>query len=216
MKASNTIALSRWIKDNRSKTIMDDFYRPVRNYSERINLHEFIADTQNLEMEPIDYLEFGVCGGHSFFWWMEKNQHPGSKFFGFDTFEGLPENWGPFKKGDMNAGLPELTDKRGKFYKGLFQQTLFPFLDEYDLNNGRRKVIHMDADLFSSTLYTLTSLARYLKEGDIIFFDEFNVPDHEFAAFTYFTQSYYIDFELLGAVNNYYQVAMKVKPGRME
>ena len=68
----------------------------------------------------------------------------------------------------------------------------------------------MDADLFSSTLFVLTSLANYLKEGDIVMFDEFNVPNHEFMAFKYFTESYYIKFELIGAVNNYYQVAFKV------
>jgi O-methyltransferase len=208
--ASNTIALSKWIKDNRKKGIMDDFYRPVRNYSDRIKLHEYIAKNENLCGLAIDYLEFGVCGGNSFFWWMEKNQDPESKFFGFDTFEGLPENWGPFKKGEMNAGIPDLKDKRGRFFKGLFQDTLFPFLDEYNLHNQRKKIIHMDADLYSSTLFALTSLARYLKSGDIILFDEFNVPNHEFAAFNHFVSSYYIKYELLGAVNNYYQVAIKI------
>ena len=211
MMASNTIALSRWIKDHRRKGIMDDFYRPVRKYSDRINLYNYIAESQNLQDTAIDYLEFGVCGGSSFFWWMEKNKHAGSKFFGFDSFEGLPEQWGPYSKGDMKAGLPELKDQRGKFYKGYFQQSLFPFLKEYDLDNGRRKLIHMDADLYSSTLFVLTSIARHLKPGDIILFDEFNVPNHEFAAFTQFTSSFYIDYELLGAVNNYYQIAIIIK-----
>jgi O-methyltransferase len=211
MMASNTIALSRWIKDNRRKGIMDDFYRPVRKYNDREKLHEYIATTEQLQNEPIDYLEFGVCGGTSFFWWLAKNNNAESRFFGFDTFEGLPEAWGPFQKGSMSAGIPEIEDKRASFHKGLFQDTLFPFLDAYNLNNGRRKVIHMDADLFSSTLFTLTSLARYIKPGDIILFDEFNVPNHEFAAFNYFVNSFYIKYELLGAVNNYYQVAVKIK-----
>jgi O-methyltransferase len=211
MMASNTIALSRWIKNNRRKGILDDFYRPVRKYNDRVKLHQYIAQNEDLETTVIDYLEFGVCGGTSFFWWLEKNKNPDSKFFGFDTFEGLPENWGPYKKGDMSAGLPELKDIRGKFYKGFFQETLFPFLDEYNLNNGRRKLIHMDADLYSSTLFVLTSIARYLQPGDIILFDEFNVPNHEFAAFNQFAGSFYVKYELLGAVNNYYQIAIKIK-----
>lgn len=210
MMASNTIALSRWIKDHHRNGIMNDFYRPVRNYNDRIKLHEYLVSTEQLVNEKIDYLEFGVCGGNSFFWWLEQNTHPDSAFFGFDTFEGLPENWGPFKKGDMNAGVPELKDGRAKFYKGLFQDTLFPYLDEYNLNNDRRKIIHMDADLYSSTLFVLTSLARYLKPGDIIMFDEFNVPNHEFAAFNQFSSSFYIKYQLLGAVNNYYQIAIKI------
>ena len=68
----------------------------------------------------------------------------------------------------------------------------------------------MDADIYSATLYTLTSLAPYLKKGDIIFFDEFAVPTHEFKAFTDFTQSFYIDFKLIAAANNYYFSVFKV------
>ncbi len=210
MMMSNTIALSRWIKDNQRKGIMDDFYKPVRNYSNREKLFDYILQKEGLDKQAVDYLEFGVCGGHSFEWWLQHNINNDSRFFGFDTFEGLPEDWGSFKKGSMNAGVPQLADSRGKFYKGLFQDTLFPFLDEYNLSNGRRKVIHMDADLFSATLFALTSLARFIKPGDIILFDEFNVPNHEFAAWQYFTQSFYVKYELLGAVNNYYQVVVKI------
>ena len=42
------------------------------------------------------------------------------------------------------------------------------------------------------------------KSGDIILFDEFNVPNHEYSVFKIFNESFYIDFELIGAVNNYY------------
>jgi hypothetical protein len=57
----------------------------------------------------------------------------------------------------------------------------------------------------------LTTLAPFIKKGDILFFDEFNVPMHEFKAFTEWVSSFYIDYEVLGAVNNFYQVAIKIK-----
>jgi hypothetical protein len=41
-------------------------------------------------------------------------------------------------------------------------------------------------------------------------FDEFNVPNHEFFAFDIFVKSYYIKYEVLGGVNNYYQTAIKI------
>ena len=69
----------------------------------------------------------------------------------------------------------------------------------------------LDADLYTATLFVLTSLAPFLKKDDIIFFDEFVVPTHEFMAYHQFINSYYFDLELLGAANNYYFVAFKVK-----
>ena len=159
---------------------------------------------------PVNYLEFGVASGQSFNWFMSQNSHTHSRFYGFDTFDGLPEDWGPFKKGAFsnNNEVPLIKDHRGKFLKGLFQQTVPAFLPELD--NSQRNVLMMDADLWSATLYVLTSFAPFIKKGDIIFFDEFVVPTHEFKAFLDFTQSYYINLELVAAANNYYFVAFKV------
>ena len=69
----------------------------------------------------------------------------------------------------------------------------------------------MDADLYTSTLYVLTMLDSYLKPGDIVLFDEFGVPTHEFLAFNNYTSSYQRKFELIGAANNYFFTAFKVK-----
>jgi O-methyltransferase len=78
------------------------------------------------------------------------------------------------------------------------------------LNNEKRNIIMMDADLYSATLYTLTSLAPFPKTGDIIFFDEFAVPTHEFKAFHDFVQSYYSNLKPIAAANNYYFIGFKV------
>src|SRR5690606_29068086 len=123
---------------------------------------------------------------------------------------GLPENWGPFKKGSFGTGnkVPDIDDVRIKFYSGLFQQTVPGFAKE--LANDKRNVIMLDADLFSATLYALTTMAPYLKKGDILFFDEFAVPTHEFKAYEHFVQSYYVQPELIAAANNYYFVAFKM------
>jgi hypothetical protein len=157
------------------------------------------------------YFEFGVAGGHSFRWWLERNKHPESRFFGFDTFEGLPEKWGAFEKGSMAYALESLqiNDERASFHKGLFQQTLVPFLENYQA--GQKKLIHIDSDLFSAALFVLTQWYRLLKPGDILLFDEFAVPQHEFLAFKIFTESFYVSYDVIGAANNYLFVAVRIK-----
>ncbi|MCX6303302.1 MAG: class I SAM-dependent methyltransferase [Bacteroidia bacterium] len=208
---SNTISLSKWIAQQDKNNILNDFYTAKRDYSKRYILYQYVIEKLNIRNEPFDFLEFGVCGGYSFKWWISNCLHPEIRFYGFDTFEGLPENWGTFKKGDMIADVPNVNDSRAKFIKGLFQESVPDFLLNHNLRNGKRKVIHMDADLFSSTLFALTTLGPYLKRGDVLFFDEFNVPNHEFYAYKIFCNSYYIKTKLMGAVNNYYQVALIIE-----
>ncbi len=202
--------LSKW----RSSTVVkgyNDWYQRSWDYSRREKLYDAVSTQENLDNEPLDYFEFGVCGGTSFKYWLNRNKNPDSQFFGFDTFEGLPEAYGDFTKGSMRFALEELNilDTRASFYKGLFQDTLVPFLDTYQ--NGKRKVVHMDADIFSATLFTFSQLHRFFNDGDIILFDEFAVPTHEFRAFDIYTSSFYINYEVIAAANNYLFLAIKIK-----
>lgn len=205
----HVIRLSRWIS-NTPVHGLNDFYSPFRDYAKRYQMYQYLLDYEKLKDEPIDYLEFGVSAAHSFRWWVKNNLHPNSRFIGFDTFEGLPEKWGQFEKGSMSATIPIIEGSRHEFIKGLFQDTLPSFLKRGSLTDGKRKIIHLDADLFSSTLFALTSLHPSLKPGDILIFDEFNVPSHEFKAFMDYVDSFYVKYEVLAAVNNYFQVAVKV------
>lgn len=200
--------LSRWI-DVHKREGYSDFCTGKFDYNKRYNLYRHVIAEEKLNDE-IDYLEFGVAKGHSFRWWAANITHPKARFFGFDTFTGLPEDWGHFKKGDMsgNNEPPLMDDVRCRFYQGLFQQTLPSFIRSYI--PGKRRVIMMDADLFSSTLYALTALHPLLTRGDIIIFDEFNVPLHEFKAFRHWLSAYYITYQVLGSVNNFHQVAIKI------
>lgn len=200
--------LSEWRKKHNDHAI-NDFYSSNWDYSKRYVLYEKIFALENLS-GPVNYLEFGVAQGLSFKWWLEHNRHEASRFYGFDTFTGLPEDWNVFKAGDMSMGgkFPEITDARGTFIKGLFQDTLPGFLKTFQ--NDRRKIIHLDADLYTSTLYVLTMLHPFLNKGDILFFDEFAVPQHEFLAFKNYSDAYRLSYEVIGSMNNYFFVAVKV------
>ena len=206
---ANLSEMSRWKAKYNGQLVYTDFYHFEFN---RVNLRPVLFEKliTNENLDDFIYLEFGVYKGTTMKWWLENNKNANAQFYGFDTFEGLPEAWGHYEKGGMtvNHQFPDITDSRVKFIKGLFQDTVLNFTKSTELN--KKLIIHIDADLYSSTLFVLTTLAQYMKKGDIIIFDEFNVPNHEFRAWQDFVNSYYIKFTPLIATENYYHFALRI------
>jgi O-methyltransferase len=204
--------LTTFVNQHKNGLLMNDFYVSKRDYNKRYKMYDVVSLAHKKNTEQVMYLEFGVASALSFKWWLNHNTNTNSKFFGFDTFEGLPENWGKFYvKGDLAHGVPNIDDKRAMFLKGLFQDTLPGFIEQHKAELQQPKIIHLDADLYSATLFVLTQLYPYLKKGDLIFFDEFSVPTHEFKAFDEFTQTCYVKLKPIAAVNNFYQTAFVVE-----
>lgn len=178
---------------------------------DRTWLYELAIEKEGLNSAPIDYLEFGVFRGDSLFWWLENISHPESRFVGFDTFTGLPERWRATEpEGAFNVygRIPETNDTRCSFEVGLFQDTLLGFIARQDFS--RRLVINLDADLFSSTLYVLTTFARHFKRGDIIFLDNFICSLDEYRAFEAFVSAFRVKYEVVGAIGEYMRVCVKI------
>jgi O-methyltransferase len=120
---------------------------PCRQFDSR---KEFYSHLNNevLKNCAIDYLEFGVFQGESINFWRTINLSEDSRFYGFDSFEGLPENWRESqKKGAFNAdgNIPKIDDQRVSFIKGWFDKTVEEFAARFRPKN--RLVIHLDADL---------------------------------------------------------------------
>jgi hypothetical protein len=82
-------------------------------------------------------------------------RHPESRFYGFDSFEGLPEDWGNKAKGTFSrqGEPPRLDDERVRFVVGWFHETLPGFVAEG--SDYEAVLVHLDADLYSSTLFAL-------------------------------------------------------------
>ena len=164
------------------------------------------------------YCEFGVYKGATIEKWANLNSDKDSLFYGFDTFAGLPETWVVFTKSieknyfDVGGNIPKIDDDRISFIKGLFQETLPEFLEDY--NNNHQLVIHNDSDLYSSTLYVLTLADKIIVPGTIIIFDEFSSILNEFRALEDYTSSYLRDYEAIAATvssEGYYsQVAIRM------
>lgn len=174
-------------------------------------LYRSVIAAEGLESLPLSYLEFGVYRGDSLRWWLGAISNSESRFVGFDTFTGLPERWRPTEPAghfNVNGIVPDVKDPRCVFEVGLFQDTLPSFVARADLSG--RLVINLDADMFTSTLFVLTTLAPYLKLGDLIFFDEFSCPLDEFRAFEEFIRSFRVKYEVIGAVYGYTRICIQI------
>lgn len=187
-------------------------------FENRYRLYEYLNE-KVIGNEAIDYLEFGVSKGESLKHWTDTNNNPKSKFWGFDTFFGLPEKWevftGTIEKNafSMNGNPPEINDDRITYVKGLFQDTLPGFLKDFETSG--RLVIHHDADLYTSTLFCLCQCDSVLKPGTIVIFDEFTSVLHEFRAWEDYCESFRVDYVVVGATKSdyeyYSQVAFEIK-----
>ena len=191
----------------------EDKKRACHEFSGREALYKFIND-EVLRGQELDYLEFGVYKGDSILQWAGLNSKPDSRFHGFDTFTGLPEDWHKFSKTiqarafDMGGQVPTVADQRVSFYKGLFQETLPTFLNAY-LSN-RAMVIHFDCDLYSASLYVLTQVDKIAKSGTLIIFDEFTSLLHEFRALEDYCSAYMRSYKVVAATKDDVQIAIQM------
>jgi len=181
-------------------------------FPERLEMYEWL-NREWLKGAAVDYLEFGVFEGESLRSWCRFNQNTGSRFFGFDSFEGLPEDWTPNKPaGTFRTDLPSIDDPRCQLVKGLFQDSLYPFLDGFRPHG--RLVVHIDSDLYSSALFCLAALNRWLVPGSLVIFDEFWDLENEFAAFCDWSRASYKQCAGIASTSLNRQVAVTVSASR--
>jgi hypothetical protein len=155
------------------------------------------------------YMEFGVWQGASVRIWSELLKNPASNLHGFDSFEGLPEDWiDGFTKGHFstNGKVPSIPDPRVKFFKGWFEKTL----PAYELPPHEVLLVSIDCDLYQPAHYVLDFLAPHFRSGDYLYFDEFHLPQHEVRAFREFTHSNRnLAFSLAGATSGFSSAVFK-------
>jgi hypothetical protein len=157
-------------------------------------------------------IECGVADGAS----LRHTAHDSvRRFHGFDSFEGLPEAWaGTFEqKGKFGRGgtLPEVPSNVA-LHKGWFEQTLPAFLAAHP--DDSVAFLHVDCDIYSSTVTVLRTLAPRLKPGTVLVFDEyFNYPNwqrHEWRAFQEFIRDTGLSYRYLGFAQKNGHVAVRL------
>lgn len=132
--------------------------------------------------------------------------------YGFDSFEGLPETWRTrFPAGEFAMdGPPEVPG--ATMVVGWFSDTLPGFMAEHA--DEPIAFVHVDCDLYSSTVTVLEHVGPRLRPGSILVFDEYlNYPgwqEHEHLAWSEFVQRTGIRFTYEGYTVDNQQVVVRV------
>jgi len=128
--------------------------------------------------------EFGVFKGVTIN--MIAKKYPNRKVFGFDSFEGFPDDGRKDWQHDfsLNGVLPDVP-KNTQLIKGFFEETLPDFVKDH--KNEKFAMLHIDCDIYSSTKTIFEQCESMIQPGCIIVFDELlhykGFENHEVLAF---------------------------------
>jgi O-methyltransferase len=134
-----------------------------------------------------DYMEFGIFNGASLSsaYMSVKKQEVSMRFFGFDAFEGLPEESekeddGVWKKGFYTCSFEQMKDCLRRleiitWINGWYDKTLTNELaSAYAFDPG---IVFIDCDTYSSSKTVLDFLAPQIKRPAVICLDDWKLYD---------------------------------------
>ena len=157
-------------------------------------------------------LEFGVGGGKSIN--AIADAVVNREVHGFDSFEGLPEDWSGHleTKGSFTRkGKPPKVRSNVRLHKGWFAETIKKFKEEH---KEPIAFLHVDCDIYNSTREVLWNLSDRLILGTIIEFDEyFNYPNwqqHEYKAWQEFVKKFGIQYRYIAITASDGRVAVVI------
>lgn len=176
-----------------------------------MNSVQYAATLINPEYKHV--LEFGVYQGYTV-GLIREALDKSYKVFGFDSFEGLPEDWKntPCHKGffSTDGAIPNIDGV--KFFKGWFEDTIPKYLKEADTIG----ILHIDCDLYSSTNTVFKYLHPYIRSGTILVFDEWcyngnpECNDHEQKAFYEYVDEYNVRFTFIDFYDQQNSIERKI------
>jgi hypothetical protein len=167
---------------------------------------EFAAELVDVEGSV---LQFGVADGAS----LDLLVHllHLRKIYGFDSFAGLPEDWRPgFPAGTFaRSAAPDVPG--ATLVQGLFADTVPGFLAEHPEPVA---LLHLNADLYSSTKTVLDLVGERLVTGSVVVLDSyFNYPGWqlgEFRAWAEFVERAAVEFRYEGYTFDNEQVVVRL------
>ena len=190
------VKILRLFKVNR--IIAKIYYKYIHGFNPAIKeLPEVIEKCFNkaVELKTVengDYFEFGIFKGYTFAYannYGKKIKLKNMRYFGFDSFKGLPEVVGldvtrdmPFYKGQYYAPKAKVVKdlentgidwSKAHLVDGFFCDTLSDESRE-KFNMGNVSVALIDCDLYSSTKEVLDFIKDMIIDNSILIFDDWN------------------------------------------
>ena len=144
--------------------------------------------------------EFGVHKGDSIR--LIAGSLPQLQIHGFDSFVGFPNDGRSDWQSDFSLSgvLPEVPSNV-TLHKGFFSDSIPPFLRDRR-TQSKAAFIHIDCDIYSSTVDVLSICSNHIQSGTVIVFDELvhynGCLQNELLAFYEFITSRNLKFEWLG------------------
>ena len=180
-------------------------------FDRREDLWDFCIERKKGISRGLIFLEFGVFNGTSINYFSKKC--PTAELYGFDSFEGLEEDWHGYRllKNQFNrSGVMPKCEANVELIKGWFVDSVPIFCERF--KDQQIDILHLDCDTYTPTAFVLKSLERNIKSGTIIIFDEFfgytNYQSHEMKAWLEFVARSNINFAYIGYTQM--QVAIEV------
>ncbi len=186
------------------------------------DLYEWTVNSQldSALLEIGQILEFGTATGRTlnqFAYWL-----PNKTIYGFDSWQGLPEKFNDLPAGHFAQPLPEIATNC-RLVQGWFGSR--PAQDQSGIAEFTTQtfaaahpepiaLLHLDADLYSSTKTVLNAFAKHIVSGTVILFNEYwNHPTwkkHEFKAWQEHCATHNIRYEYIGYASDHQEVAVRV------
>jgi len=171
---SSPPSVYRIYKEHQAINCFEHFKKYFKNSiflsTDKIRGYALNAAKENDNASDYFYIEFGVFSGTSINFFSKNLNN--KKIYGFDSFEGLKEDWvgtsvpkGTF---NLNKKIPKLENNVVPI-AGWIQDTLPIFLKE---KNPKINFVHMDVDTYESSKFILEAIKPNLVKGAIILFDE--------------------------------------------
>lgn len=217
---NNFIKAKRFYKTNFKNTGLT-CWEPTTHPSARNDAYYRYCIDQIGNKEGL-WVEFGVKFGRSTneLVNIKKEKYPDSKnpLYGFDSFIGLPENtmWGKIGRLSTEGKIPDIDGT--KFYKGWFKDTIPTFNHNHSESLA---LLHIDCDIYSSTVDVLEGVKDKIVKGTVILFDDILSysqikekwvgKEHEYKAFMEFVKKYEVKYKWLASVPNASQAACLIE-----